>query len=375
MVRGGRTLATTTTTTKTTSTRPIVPSWTPPFSHNHHTNESTHYHVHAIPNHLIFTHQYNLLPPFARTHQATPTRPNWDTLPLDQQVELEALQDNVAHTLQLHPTARAYFWTNADCQASLQRVLPALVPYFRHEPVGMFKADLCRGAALYELGGLYVDVDLGVRLNLWTVLDRTTTFATVRVHRHSNHVGAFFQAFMAVTPQHEIVWEYLQQFLQYYRLREERQQESSAKGITSSHTTSLTTAGTRFEGLAELDPQNDPLGVILLKRAFDHVLSNKNESRTNATELSSLSSSNVSLDTIQLWQEVDHAELLIPYSSWLDLDEPPSWNYQKRACRMIVVAKRLSSSKPSMVVPFYSRIANSRHCPTAPKQSANATNQ
>jgi hypothetical protein len=44
---------------------------------------------------------------------------------------------------------------------------------------GMYKADLCRATALWETAGFYFDVDLGVRMNLFRVLNPKTTFTIV----------------------------------------------------------------------------------------------------------------------------------------------------------------------------------------------------
>jgi GNAT superfamily N-acetyltransferase len=183
----------------------------------------------------------------------------------------------------------------------------------------MFKGDLCRGVALYETGGVYLDVDLGVRMNLFQALRNGTDFATVRVHRQSRHAGAFFQAFMAASPKHRILGRYVDLFLDYYdgKLPEYR---------------------------------GKPLGVVLLKRAHDEVLG----------EHPSLE------PAIELWQEV-------PYkwewqNTWLRHVPPPTWGF-RRACKFIVVAEP-SLSQPQarekagpLVVPLYSRIANSRMCP------------
>jgi hypothetical protein len=88
-----------------------------------------------------------------------------------------------------------------------------LIEYFMDEPLGMYKANLCRGAALYETGGLYFDADLGVCMNVFTghgevctiddppskptssslfVLNPTTEFVTVKAPRHSDNHGGFF---------------------------------------------------------------------------------------------------------------------------------------------------------------------------------------
>ena len=300
----------------------------------HHHNLSNQ-HVHAIPNKLIFTHKYNLL----EYQDASSSLRSFKEI--DNDTELVALSDNVANSIALHATAKVYFWTDDECIASLRRVLPELVQYFLQEPKGMFKADLCRGTALYEMGGLYMDVDLGARLSLWTVLQPTTQFVTVRVHRHSLHPGAFFQAFVGATPRHAIVWQYLQQFLQYYQ------------GM-----------------IPELDHDHDPLGVILLKRAYDQVLQGEQQQQQQK-------SGSFLSKYIELWQEVDYAEVK---KQTIDIP-PPIWNPQRRACRMIVMARApttasaVSSIGSEVVVPFYSRIANSRMCPDNHNQLKNDKNK
>ena len=214
--------------------------------------------------------------------------------------ELEALHKHVYRMMRLHPDAHVYFYTDDDCIASLHRIgMPELIPFFEKEKQGMYKADLCRGAALYEHGGIYCDVDLGVRLNLWEVLAPETEFATVHVHSMSQHPTGFFQAFLAATPRHVVIRAYLEDFLEYYR------------------------GNLSIEG---------PLGVLLLRHAFDRV------QPPNA----------------ELWQEV----LYNPHSPLLKEIPPPTWG-TRRACKFIVVAK---PTLP-LVVPMYSRIGGSRMCP------------
>jgi Glycosyltransferase sugar-binding region containing DXD motif len=339
-----------------------------PVSRNE-TGTSLH-HVHAIPNILIFTHYQNLLlPPPYGTHEA----------------ELSALHDNVQHTNGLHPGAVVRFLTNDDCVASLERVIPHLslkqpvheqhggmaqqfVQYFRDEPVGMYQGDLCRGAALYETGGLYFDVDLGVRLPLFGaanadrlnttltaapadyVLQPTTQFVTVQVHFASKHPGDFFQAFVGVTPRHAILKRYLELFWEYYT--HQLHPSVSAK---------------------------DPLGVVFLRRAYNQVGS----------------------DHVELWQELLYAPAL-QRTAWLSHVPPPTWG-TRRACKFVVITRvptRLQPYNPTLshdekrallqqwgdnashvhfadddeplTVPFYSRIANSRMCPVEHHNASHA---
>ncbi|GKZ00209.1 hypothetical protein MPSEU_000973900 [Mayamaea pseudoterrestris] len=286
-------------------------------------------HQPIIPNIVTFTHYLNLIE-VNFTREATL---NKTFIADDELDELVVLQQNVRNIIALHPTAKVRFLTDDDCRRSIANVFEqigkkrdtnatttssqlSLVDYFDKERAGMYKADLCRGAALWETGGLYFDVDLGVRMNVLTALQQTqnkrkqaTTFCTVRVHEQSNRPGAFFQAFIGVTPQHAIIERYVELFWDYYR------------GMLPEY-------------------KNEPLGVVLLKQAMDDVLRHDPEAAA----------------TIELWQEVlyrtnmkSKLEKIVPY---------PPWG-TRRACKFIVV----SSAKNPFTVPFYSRIAGSRMCP------------
>jgi hypothetical protein len=284
----------------------------------------THPRQHAIPNILVFTHYTNLL------DIDNSNTSNNNNMTEDDQNELQALRANVKHAISLHPGAQVRFLTDDDCVASLKRVMgndTDLVHYFLQESAGMYKADLCRGAALYETGGLYFDVDLAVRMNIFEVLDTETTFSTVRVHLQSNHKGAFFQAFMAATPRNPIIFRYIELIQEYYQGR--------------------------------LQPpltKDGPLGVLLLRRAYDQVLArddNDNDKDSN--------NDNVHMeDTVEIWQEL----LYLPQfqNTFLAHVPPPVWG-TRRACKFVVIAGIPTQDEPFAVVPFYSRIANSRMCP------------
>lgn len=301
---------TTTTTTTTTS--------------SFHTNN----HTHRIPNILIFTHAINLLEPLLLL---LPTD-NATTSP-EMLAEWHVLQHNVRAIVDLHPGATIRFLTNSDCVTSIRRAVEStwgviatakLVHHFEKETRGMYKADLCRGAALYETGGVYFDVDLGVRLNVWTVLNPNTEFSTIRVHNASKQPGAFFQAFMAVTPHHAVIERYLQLFYEYY------------------------------EG--HLPKYHDrPLGVVMLKDAFDDVVvgsgSNNNNNSQAATHTTTTTISEIFQEVPYRW-DWQH--------SYLRGVAPPTWG-ARRACKFIVV----TGNRPPLTVPFYSRIAGSRMCPPA----------
>ena len=182
-----------------------------------------------------------------------------------------------------------------------------LTTYFTNESQGMYKADICRGAALYETGGLYFDIDIEPRMALWDVIAPRTEFVTTFVHKDSNHLGGFFQAFIGVTPKHEIMKRYLELFVKYY------------------------------EGKIQV---KGPLGVYFLRMAYDELYP-VNEAKP---------------DTVDLWQEVRYSSEQFP-------DVKRKWG-KRRACQMLVVAKamELGTFKREHMVPLFSHANGSRMC-------------
>jgi Glycosyltransferase sugar-binding region containing DXD motif len=319
-------------------------------------------HGHNIPNNIIFTHKIDLI------NTVFPFENKSDSLLKSDEKELLALQNNVKHIIQLHPSANVQFLTNDDCILSIQRVMTKLynttaaeelVNHFINEKEGMYKGDLCRGVALYETGGLYFDVDIGVRMNLWNVIQTSTEFVTIRVHKQSNNVGAFFQAFIGVSTHHIVIQRYITLFYMYY-----------------SRTIS------QYDKI-----KGRPLGVVLLKRAYEeiqHEQKSRREAQISAARSLQQSTGNQLLakyqyggsllnETSELWQEV----LYIPelHQSILSHVPYPTWG-TRRACKFIVVSSiqsqdtnegSTSKSTKYAVVPFYSRIADSRMCPSRPE--------
>jgi Glycosyltransferase sugar-binding region containing DXD motif len=262
----------------------------------------------AIPRTLIFTHYKNLL--------------SADESSFDE--EERALAENVRHSIEVHTDSspRVLFWTDDECIESLRRVYPSLISFFQNETEGMFKADICRGAALYENGGFYLDVDIGVRHSLWLDLKPITEFVTARVHQQSNYPGHFFQAILGAKPRSPVLFRYLRLFEKHY---------TGANRVTKG-----------------------PLGVILLKRAWDYV-SEKDSSIRSKTEL---------------YQEVLFNRKLFPR-----LHPAPTWG-SRRACHFVVIATvnydenvevtiQAKKDRESMKfqIPLVSRIPGSRICP------------
>mmetsp|Transcript_23182 Transcript_23182/g.41876 ORF Transcript_23182/g.41876 Transcript_23182/m.41876 type:complete len:470 (-) Transcript_23182:35-1444(-) len=255
-----------------------------------------------IPNVLIFTHHINLL-----------------TTPKEELTDPEdvVLQENVLHTIKMHKQADdaqdptiVRFLTDEDCVVSITNALGAdtpLLEYFQKETKGMYKADICRGAALYETGGLYFDVDLEARMNVFEAMQHENAdFVVPMVHVDSNHRGMFFQAFIGASPRHEIIRKYLDFFIDYYEHRH------------------------KVDG---------PLGVILLRHAHDAIAKEQR-------------------GVVELWQEVLWNKKVFP-----NVETPLG---KRRACHFVVAAFGTKENKKKHVsiaaVPFYSRVRGSRMC-------------
>jgi len=260
---------------------------------------------HKIPRILIFTHYKNLLELGENKHtdNAAPDANVYQNLTSDELEEL-TLAANVQHSIDIHNRVSSgegdrdpevLFWTDKDCIESLLRTQPNLVPYFKNETEGMYKADICRGTALLEHGGFYLDVDVGIRHDLWRDLRPDTEFVTARVHHASNWVNkGFFQAILGASPQNPVLKRYLELFQQHY------------------------------DGINRV--QKGPLGVLLLHRAWEQI---RSERRENSHGMQNIAT--------ELYQEF----LFVkdgPFDSGNNrgvLSPAPTWG-KRRACHFLV---------------------------------------
>ena len=263
-------------------------------------------HTHAIPPILTFTYHTNLI-----------------TTPIERLADEEdrALSRNVRDIIAMHPGSAVNFLNDEDCLNSIRNALgqnTTLAGYFSKETKGMYKADICRGAALYETGGLYFDIDIEPRVSLWDAVAPTTEFVTILVHKDSNHLGGFFQAFIGVTPRSPVMRRYLELFVDYY------------------------------EGRLQVD---GPLGVYFLRFAYNLVTDQPNTYLKGEDRLPR------PVDNMDLWQEVRYDPARFPSI------KREKWG-KRRACQMLVVAPELAVGqfRRDEMVPFFSRSNGSRMC-------------
>ena len=100
----------------------------------------------VIPDLLHFTYKFDLL-----THS--------DIVALTPIEKM--LRANVESLVAKHPGARVVFTDDASCDGMLQaHGDDKLLMGWRGENVGMHRGDVCRGVALYQMGGYYMDLDL-----------------------------------------------------------------------------------------------------------------------------------------------------------------------------------------------------------------------
>jgi hypothetical protein len=147
-----------------------------------------------IPHRLIFTYKSNLL----------------------ETKDPPIFYENVQKTIKMYreawgePDAPVWFLDDDDCRSAIYAAKPNLVTHFDREPLGAWKADICRVAALYLTGGYYFDVDMEA-VNPW-IPGSNVAFATVNMPESLR----FFQSFMASEKEGRIMEEALIEMLLFY---------------------------------------------------------------------------------------------------------------------------------------------------------------
>ena len=231
----------------------------------HGAGEPLDHHQAAIPDVLVFTYRINLL---------TASNIELDDTDL-------LLKNNVQRTIRMHNSSgrvRVNFYDDDACEELLRSHLPELVPHFLHEERGSYKGDICRGAALVATGGLYFDVDMETIVDSRTLIRNDTRFVSPQIVNDQGkpmdeaRIGGFFQSFIAATPNHPILREYLDQILYWY--------EADQPNLNPSHHDAeegritpykvLNRAGTNT-AVGEYQCFPELLGVCMLARAFKKV--------------------------------------------------------------------------------------------------------
>ena len=205
-----------------------------------------------IPHILYFTYKHNVLTTKEPIH----------------------IYDNVMHTIADYrrlwgePEAPVVFLDDDMCREKISATEPRLLQWFNAEPLGMYKADICRVSALYLTGGLYFDVDL--RVYEPVALSTNTTFSSSReatiymncdgkcpealkfkLGAHPYGKNNLFQAFLATSPGHPVLKLAFQKMLDYY---ERRLDLHGGLGVS-----------TLGDALAELTPSLESGSVRLLE--------------------------------------------------------------------------------------------------------------
>jgi len=180
-----------------------------------------------VPHRIIFTYSENMLDTRSPPH----------------------LYQNVMHTVAAYrefwrePEAPVHFLDDAACAEVIERVdarigfgpedgvmrgpehSKRLADYFWEEPIGMYKGDLCRIAALYETGGYYFDVDIDViepvtvprGVGLISVMEPGGAVINIDKSEARIFTPSVFQAFIAIAPEHPVLRESLRLMYRQYQ--------------------------------------------------------------------------------------------------------------------------------------------------------------
>ena len=153
-----------------------------------------------IPHILYFTHKDNLL----------------------EVKKPELHYKNVMKTINLYKAAwndtdgsktTVKFLVDNDCVNLIREAEPRLVPHFESEKQGMFKADICRVAALWLTGGYYFDVDMETIKPMIYDNIPECSFGTAYT---PDKFDGFFQSFLVAAPRHPVIKKVMSVLLDNY---------------------------------------------------------------------------------------------------------------------------------------------------------------
>ena len=260
-----------------------------------------------IPPLLILTHETNLLDPQSANRTLA-----------------RHFGDNLLHSIQVYhqqflPSLQAqplpvWFLNDTECHTVLSHVPQpwgtVLAEWFLHPTPtnmpskGRFRSDLCRIAALYHTGGLYLDVDLQT-LSPVHILSPNTHFATAVMMESAAYAGLFFQAVLATKARHPILTHNFEKLQAFWKIHHEQQQQQPSHDQQQKHHEEW------LENL--LDNHGGLLGPTTLQAAFRQYM----DDRGGEDEAE---------EAVLLWPE----ELLnTPEKQQAKSFVPPALSYQK----------------------------------------------
>jgi len=119
---------------------------------------------------------------------------------MDQENRL--LIDNMRHTLVLNDAASVNFLDDTACTDATLKISKLYNELYENESDLRYKSDMCRLAAVYLQGGLYMDDDQVNYLSTVAWLKKTTSYASVKTDYDETYMMC---SFMAATPCHPVI--------------------------------------------------------------------------------------------------------------------------------------------------------------------------
>lgn len=128
---------------------------------------------------------------------------------------------NLQRTILRNPGFEVIMYNDTTCRAAIARVhSEALAKYFDAEQSGAYKSDVCRLAMLIEHGGYYLDNDIEVITDLFSIAPAKASFVTVlaKFQPPGGDGNEVMQGFIGSTPGHPALKLALDQIWMQYLL-------------------------------------------------------------------------------------------------------------------------------------------------------------